>query len=81
LFEDLGFVLYCENIWFKYIEENSVKIPNFILTRLVNPKENKFLVRNLLNNNDELVTDNFKELKNFLKKSKREQIIDNLLNL
>ncbi len=80
MLEELGFILYCENIWFKYSEKNNIRIPSFILTRLVNPNQNKFVVKNLLIENDEIVTDNYKELIEFVKSNERNKKIDDIIN-
>jgi len=80
MLEELGFILYCENIWFRYLETKNEKIPHFILTRLANPNQNKFIVKNLLIEDTELVTDNYKELMEFLKTNEREKKIGDILN-
>jgi hypothetical protein len=80
MIEQLGFTLYCENIWFKYIEINCVKTPHFLLTRFANPSQNKFIVRNLLVENDELITDNYLVLQNYITSSERDKKIDELIN-
>ncbi len=80
MLEELGFILYCENIWFKYIEKDFTRVPHFILTRLVNPNQNKFIIKNLLVENEELKTDNYIELINFIKSSERNKKLDELIN-
>ena len=79
MLEELGFVNYFDNIWFKYTELNGKTTPHFVLKKFVNPKENKIIVRNLLDN-ESITTDNYIELEQFLKKTQRNQKLNELLN-
>ena len=77
--EDLGFVLYCENIWFKYKETNTTKIPHFVLTTTISPKKHTFIVKNLLE--EETLTTNSKEgIRQFIIKGEREEKLKKILD-
>ena len=79
MLEDLGFVLYCENIWFKYKEVNFSKIPHFVLTTTISPEKHTFIVKNLLE--EETLKANSKEdIKQFIIKGEREEKLKELLN-
>lgn len=79
MLEDLGFVLYCENIWFKYKEINFSKIPHFVLTTTISPEKHTFIVKNLLE--EETLKANSKEdIKQFIIKGEREEKLKELLN-
>jgi len=68
LLEDLGFVLYCENIWFKYKDSD---IPHFVLTTTITPKKHTFIVKNLFE--DEMIkTDTSEDIKQFIIKGERQ---------
>ena len=79
MLEDLGFVLYCENIWFKYKEINFSNIPHFVLTTTISPKKHTFIVKNLLE--EETLTTNSKEdIKQFIIKGEREEKLKQILD-
>ena len=79
MLEDLGFVLYCENIWFKYKETNTTKIPHFVLTTTISPKKHTFIVKNLLEK--ETLTTNSKEgIRQFIIKGEREEKLKKILD-
>ena len=79
MIEDLGFILYCENIWFKYKEINFYKIPHFVLTTTISPKKHTFIVKNLLE--EETLTTNSKEdIRQFIIKGEREERLKKILD-
>ena len=79
MLEDLGFVLYCENIWFKYKEVNFSKIPHFVLTTTISPEKHTFIVKNLLE--EETLKANSKEdIKQFIIKGEREEKLKKILD-
>lgn len=79
MLEDLGFVLYCENIWFKYEEINFYKIPHFVLTTTLSPERHTFIVKNLLE--EETLTTNSKEdIRQFIIKGEREEKLKKILD-
>ena len=79
MIEDFGFILYCENIWFKYKETNSTKIPHFVLTTTISPKKHTFIIKNLLE--EETLTTNSKEgIRQFIIKGEREEKLKKILD-
>ena len=76
--EDLGFVLYCENIWFKYQEINCNKIPHFVLTKKSNPKNISYIVKNLLDE-ETIITNSHEEIKYFVLREERNKKLRELL--
>ena len=79
MLEDLGFVLYCENIWFKYEEINFYKIPHFVLTTTLSPERHTFIVKNLIE--EETLTTNSKEdIRQFIIKGEREEKLKKILD-
>jgi len=79
LIEDLGFVLYCENIWFKYKETNSTKIPHFVLTTTITPKKHTFIVKNLLEG-ETIKTNSSEDIRQFIIKGEREEKLKKILD-
>ena len=79
MIEDLGFILYCENIWFKYKETNSTKIPHFVLTTTISPKKHTFIVKNLLEE-ETLTTNSQEDIKQFIIKGEREEKLKKILD-
>jgi hypothetical protein len=79
LLEDLGFVLYCENIWFKYKETNLVKTPHFVLTTTITPKKHTFIVKNLLEE-ETIKTNSSEDIKQFIIKGEREEKLKKILD-
>jgi len=79
LIEDLGFVLYCENIWFKYKETNSIKIPHFVLTTTISPKKHTFIVKNLLEK-ETIKTNSSEDIRQFIIKGEREEKLKKILD-
>ena len=79
MIEDLGFVLYCENIWFKYKETNSIKIPHFVLTTTISPKKHTFIVKNLLEK-ETIKTNSSEDIRQFIIKGEREEKLKKILD-
>ena len=79
MLEDLGFVLYCENIWFKYKEVNFSKIPHFVLTTTISPKKHTFIVKNLLEE-ETLKTNSQEDIKQFIIKGERQEKLKKILD-
>lgn len=79
MIEDLGFVLYCENIWFKYKETNSIKIPHFVLTTTITPKKHTFIVKNLLEE-ETIKTNSSEDIRQFIIKGEREEKLKKILD-
>jgi hypothetical protein len=79
LIEDLGFVLYYENIWFKYKETNSTKIPHFVLTTTITPKKHTFIVKNLLEE-ETIKTNSSEDIRQFIIKGEREEKLKRILD-
>ena len=79
MLEDLGFVLYCENIWFRYKEINFSNTPHFVLTTTISPERHTFIVKNLFEN--ETFSTNSKEgIKQFIIKGEREEKLKKILD-
>ena len=84
MLEDLGFVLYCENIWFKYKNPKiAIGLPyseiHFVLTTTISPKKHTFIVKNLLE--EETLTTNSKEgIRQFIIKGEREEKLKKILD-
>ena len=79
MIEDLGFVLYYENIWFKYKETNSTKIPHFVLTTTISPKKHTFIVKNLLEE-ETIKTNSSEDIRQFIIKGEREEKLKKILD-
>ena len=79
MIEDLGFVLHCENIWFKYEEINFIKIPHFVLTTTISPKKHTFIVKNLFEN-ETFSTNSREGIRQFIIKGEREEKLKKLLD-
>ncbi len=79
MIEDLGFVLYYENIWFKYKETNSTKIPHFVLTTTITPKKHTFIVKNLLEE-ETIKTNSSEDIRQFIIKGEREEKLKKILD-
>ena len=79
MIEDLGFVLYYENIWFKYKETNSTKIPHFVLTTTITPERHTFIVRNLLEE-ETIKTNSSEDIRQFIVKGEREEKLKRILD-
>jgi len=79
LIEDLGFILYYENIWFKYKETNSTKIPHFVLTTTISPKKHTFIVKNLLEE-ETIKTNSSEDIRQFIIKGEREEKLKRILD-
>jgi len=79
LLEDLGFVLYCENIWFKYKEINFSKIPHFVVTTTISPKKHTLIVKNLFEN-ETLRTNSQEDIRQFIIKGEREEKLKKILD-
>ena len=79
MIEDLGFVLYYENIWFKYKETNSTKIPHFVLTTTISPKKYTFIVKNLLEE-ETIKTNSSEDIRQFIIKGEREEKLKRILD-
>jgi hypothetical protein len=79
LIEDLGFILYYENIWFKYKEANSKKIPHFVLTTTITPERHTFIVRNLLEE-ETIKTNSSEDIRQFIIKGEREEKLKKILD-
>ena len=79
MLEDLGFVLYCENIWFKYKEINFSTIPHFVLTTTISPKNHNLIVKNLIEN-ETLKTNSQEDIRQFIIKGEREEKLKKLLD-
>ena len=77
--EDLGFVLYCENIWFKYKETNTTNIPHFVLTTTISPKKHTFIVKNLFEN-ETFSTNSKEDIRQFIIKGEREEKLKKILD-
>jgi len=78
LLEDLGFILYCENIWFKYNEINYYKIPHFVVTIMITPEKQTFIVKNIFEN-ETIKTSSSKDIKQFIIKGEREEKLKKIL--
>ena len=76
MLEDLGFVLYCENIWFKY---KGFKTPHFVLTTTITPKKHTFIVKNLLEE-ETLTTNSQEDIRQFIIKGEREEKLKKILD-
>ena len=76
MIEDLGFVLYCENIWFKYKETN---IPHFVLTTTITPERHTFIVKNLLEE-ETIKTNSSEDIRQFIIKGEREEKLKKILD-
>ena len=79
MLEDLGFVLYCENIWFKYKEINFSTIPHFVLTTTISTKNHNLIVKNLIEN-ETLKTNSQEDIRQFIIKGEREEKLKKLLD-
>ena len=79
MLEDLGFVLYCENIWFKYKEINFSKIPHFVVTTTISPKKHTLIVKNLFEN-ETLRTNSQEDIRQFIIKGEREEKLKKILD-
>ena len=79
MIEDLGFVLYYENIWFKYKETNSTKIPHFVLTTTITPERHTFIVKNLLEE-ETIKTNSSEDIRQFIIKGEREEKLKRILD-
>ena len=79
MIEDLGFVLYCENIWFKYKETNFTKTPHFVLTTTITPERHTFIVKNLLEE-ETIKTNSSEDIRQFIIKGEREEKLKKILD-
>jgi hypothetical protein len=79
LLEDLGFVLYCENIWFKYKETNYFKTPHFVVTTTMTPERHTFIVKNLFED-ETIKTNSSEDIKQFIIRGEREEKLKKILD-
>jgi len=88
LIEDLGFVLYSENIWFKYKETHKnpkvrIGLPyseiHFVLTTTITPKKHTFIVKNLLEE-ETIKTNSSEDIRQFIIKGEREEKLKKILD-
>ena len=88
MIEDLGFVLYYENIWFKYKETHKnpkvrIGLPyseiHFVLTTTISPKRHTFIVKNLFEE-ETISTSSPEDIKQFIIKGEREEKLKKILD-
>lgn len=79
MIEDLGFILYCENIWFKYKETNFIKTLHFVLTTTITPERHTFIVKNLLEE-ETIKTSSSEDIRQFIIKGEREEKLKKILD-